>query len=69
MSKNKLKNISKFLSLILRHKPETINLELDKNGWADIDELIEKKYFTTKLTLFFSDITIQYSLTIKKGFL
>lgn len=42
MNKNKLKNISKFLSLILRHKPETIGLKLDKNGWADIDELIEK---------------------------
>ena len=31
---------SKFLSLILRHKPETIGLQLDKNGWADIDELL-----------------------------
>src|ERR1700744_750746 len=34
--------ISKFLSLILRHKPETIDLSLDANGWADITELIEK---------------------------
>ena len=42
MNKNTLKNIRKFLSLILRHKPETINLKLDKNGWADNDELIEK---------------------------
>ena len=36
------KNISKFLSLVLRHKPEEINLQLDSNGWADTDELIEK---------------------------
>src|SRR4051812_24517870 len=36
------KTISKFLSLILRHAPETINLELDKNGWADVDELLSK---------------------------
>ncbi len=42
MNKNRLTKISKFLSLILRHKPETINLKLDKNGWADIDELIDK---------------------------
>lgn len=31
---------SKFLSLILRHKPEEIGLALDPNGWADIDDLI-----------------------------
>ncbi len=34
-------NISKFLSLVLRHKPETIDLELDENGWADADLLIQ----------------------------
>ncbi|MGW8389545.1 RNA 2'-phosphotransferase [Pseudoduganella sp. HUAS MS19] len=31
---------SKFLSLVLRHKPEQIGLVLDQNGWASIDELI-----------------------------
>ncbi|MBT2621445.1 RNA 2'-phosphotransferase [Chryseobacterium sp. ISL-6] len=36
------KKISKFLSLILRHQPETIHLKLDENGWADVSELIEK---------------------------
>ncbi len=36
-----IKNISKFLSLILRHKPETIGVSLDKNGWVDVDKLIE----------------------------
>lgn len=34
--------VSKFLSLILRHKPEEIGLSLDDNGWADIDEIISK---------------------------
>ena len=34
--------ISKFLSLVLRHQPETISLVLDENGWADVDILIEK---------------------------
>lgn len=33
-------SISKFLSLVLRHKPEEIGLVLDTNGWANIDELI-----------------------------
>ncbi|WP_343611147.1 RNA 2'-phosphotransferase [Chryseobacterium oranimense] len=36
------KKISKFLSLILRHQPETIQLKLDENGWADVSELITK---------------------------
>lgn len=36
------KTTSKFLSLILRHKPETIGIQLDENGWANVDELIEK---------------------------
>ncbi|MBB6371255.1 RNA 2'-phosphotransferase [Chryseobacterium shigense] len=36
------KRISKFLSLILRHQPEIIQLKLDENGWADVSELIAK---------------------------
>ncbi len=39
---NNLKHISKFLSLVLRHKPEEIGLTLDDNGWTDVDELIAK---------------------------
>ncbi|WP_378176780.1 RNA 2'-phosphotransferase [Aquimarina sp. SS2-1] len=40
--KTNTKQISKFLSLILRHNPGKIGLELDENGWADVDELINK---------------------------
>lgn len=36
-----LLSTSKFLSLVLRHKPEEIGLELDRNGWADISALIQ----------------------------
>lgn len=32
--------LSKFLALVLRHKPEDIGLTLDENGWAEVDELI-----------------------------
>ena len=35
-----LKSISKYLSLILRHKPEAIGITLDEHGWANVDELI-----------------------------
>ena len=31
---------SKFLSLILRHRPEVIGLTLDLNGWANVQDLI-----------------------------
>lgn len=37
-----LKHISKFLSLVLRHKPQEIGITLDANGWVDVDELLEK---------------------------
>lgn len=32
--------ISKLLSLVLRHQPETLGLQLDAEGWADISTLI-----------------------------
>lgn len=37
-----LTQISKFLSLVLRHKPETIGIQLDTSGWADVSDLLEK---------------------------
>ncbi|MEL6236528.1 MAG: RNA 2'-phosphotransferase, partial [Pseudomonadota bacterium] len=36
----RLTQISKFLSLVLRHKPQSIGLTLDAEGWAEIDALI-----------------------------
>ncbi|MDC9606318.1 RNA 2'-phosphotransferase [Xenorhabdus griffiniae] len=33
--------ISKFLSYVLRHQPESIGLVLDSEGWADIGTLIK----------------------------
>lgn len=37
-----LKKISKYLSFILRHRPEDIGLNLDNQGWASVQELIQK---------------------------
>ena len=34
------KDLSRFISLILRHKPEVIGLSLDEHGWANVDELL-----------------------------
>jgi len=34
--------LSKFLSLVLRHDPGAIGIELDANGWTSVAELIDK---------------------------
>ena len=44
--KIKKSSLSRFLCLVLRHKPEEIGLKLDKNGWADVDDLIERVTFS-----------------------
>jgi len=31
---------SRYMSLILRHKPDVIGISLDEHGWANVDELI-----------------------------
>lgn len=42
MNETDKKRIGKFLSLVLRHSPQTIGIELDEQGWANVKELIEK---------------------------
>lgn len=39
MSKNIA--VSKFLSYVLRHEPQSIGIALDRDGWTDIDTLIK----------------------------
>lgn len=34
--------VSKFLSLVLRHKPEEVGIKLDENGWTDVPTLLAK---------------------------
>ena len=33
--------VSKYLALILRHKPEEAGISLDEHGWANVKDLIE----------------------------
>lgn len=40
MNEREITRLSRFLSLILRHKPEEIGITLDANGWADVDDLL-----------------------------
>ena len=37
---DRLADVSRFLSFVLRHEPEAIGLHLDREGWASVDELI-----------------------------
>ena len=40
-SDRRMRNTSKFISLILRHNPQVIGISLDEHGWADVQDLIE----------------------------
>lgn len=56
LTQKQLTALSKFLSLILRHKPETVNLSLDSEGYVDINQLISNinnnsEYHITRSTL------------------
>ena len=49
----KHQKLSKYLSLILRHKPEVIDITLDEHGWADVKDIIKgiakTTYFDMKM--------------------
>lgn len=53
MENESIKNLSKFISLVLRHKPETIGISLDEHGWANVEELLnaigQKRYIDMKI--------------------
>lgn len=46
-----LLNTSRYISLILRHKPEVIGIELDEHGWANVTQLIAGVNQTHPLTV------------------
>lgn len=61
----KLTEISKFLALILRHKPEELGLILDKEGWCDTEKLV--KAFADKFDGFTMDTLEEIVSTDNKG--
>lgn len=40
MTKQSLEQKSKYLSFLLRHKPQAANIKLDKQGWCSIEQLV-----------------------------
>ena len=41
MTHQQRKRTSKFLSLVLRHRPEAAGVQLDEHGWVSVDMLIQ----------------------------
>ena len=67
MTEKQTKNISKFLSLVLRHKPQTLDLVLDENGWADVNTLLERMDRESK-TITFEELEYVVDNNDKKRF-
>jgi putative RNA 2'-phosphotransferase len=63
MTDKERNSISKFLSLVLRHKPEQIGLLLDKEGWVDVQDLL------SKADISFVDLQEIVTLNDKKRFI
>lgn len=40
MNEQKYKKVSKSLSYVLRHRPDTVGLELREGGWVDVEDLV-----------------------------
>lgn len=60
-----LTTVSKFLALILRHKPEELGLTLDEQGWCNVGELV--KAFKTKFNDFTFETLEEIVITDEKG--
>lgn len=59
---------SKFLSLVLRHKPDSIGLTLDDNGWANTQDLLDK-INSSDFNLTFDELKTVVENNDKKRFL
>lgn len=40
MDKRRQRRLSKFLSYVLRHHPDSIGIDLDRRGWVNVEELL-----------------------------
>jgi putative RNA 2'-phosphotransferase len=40
MNAEQRKRISKSLSYVLRHRPDSVGIELQEGGWVDVDVLL-----------------------------
>lgn len=52
----KKKNVSIYISFLLRHKPDEIDLNMDKQGWVSVRELIDGINNSGKYTITFEQL-------------
>ncbi|PTD94586.1 RNA 2'-phosphotransferase [archaeon SCG-AAA382B04] len=64
---NKLKPLGKIVSGALRHFPKDIGVNLDQNGWADLDQLLEAISSRSRYDWLTKDDLIALVETDKKG--
>lgn len=59
---------SKYLSYILRHKPEEVNSKLDEYGWLSVKDLIENSDFTRDelISIVQNDTRYEFSSDLSK---
>ena len=65
-SKEKHQDLSVFLSLILRHKPEVVDVVIDINGWTNVNTLIRNINKNSEYTID-NEILDEIVETDKKG--
>ncbi len=68
LNNKNMKQISKILSLALRHKPYVLGIDLDKNGWADVQFLLTQIDKKMNLTLSFEELCEVVSKNDKQRF-
>ncbi|MDF1662204.1 MAG: RNA 2'-phosphotransferase [Planctomycetota bacterium] len=56
MAKKSMSKISKFMSYILRHRPDVLSLDLDKEGWIDATLFLNRVNEHQSWTLTMDDI-------------
>lgn len=62
------KDTSRLLSAVLRHKPDILGIELDKNGWVNVLELLFKLYHKKGISLLMKDLVEIVDTNDKKRF-
>jgi len=64
MNKKREIKISKFLSYVLRHKPQSIGLSIEENGWASVAEILQN----SKIRFSFDELKYVVDNNDKKRF-
>jgi len=59
---------SKFMSQVLRHRPEKIGITLDKNGWTNVDALIEGMNKSGRIPVTLDDVKYVVATNDKQRF-